>query len=727
MKRSNEGAVTVYFVAATAAFVLLAGLLIDYARITAFRKQAELSVKSGVRSVLAAYDPLLFDRYGMFVRGGDAADELFRRTLNGNVSEDDKGALPYMDLKWTEAGVTESRPLSDHRVFRRQVLEEMKYKAPIDLTIELAGRFKGVAGAMKETAKTVDVLERARKSYERREKAFDNALDVMRKHGKHVAVKAANLKDRVAGVVSGYDDYVVKRTEDEARREALRLKEQRKKQREEAGETDEQFMMDSEEGPRNEAAVAAYESEARELASLLIRYSVTWRDEAASVKDKAYFALSEARQANEELKAIVSLTESVPSVGATNENEDDSVEGETIKEIRQSAKELVLETSFFDAFENEADELLMSGAALSVEMSSLSSLIAAIPGSTGLTASLTGGNGELKSAISAYDHSYGAEGAVWKARDAALEAHRSNDKARKEQEEIAKAKWAGAANFIGTLVGVPGNEVEREKFARADELYRSNLEWNKAEGEMAKVIRSSDPFEGRDDAIRSSEGLFDALGISLVGARDQMFFSEYVMSRFSSYDPSLVKELIKGGDPSLDLHIQEAEYILYGLNHPSGNIAAAYGEIFGLRLAIRTMEGMIESRSLGNPLLVLAAALVYGIVNATLDMSKLVADGKIQLSKYAKTDTYYADYLRLFLLAHGSSSGTTARIIAVMEHASGVDFSGAYTYASGEATASFRLWFYPGLLKKLGRQGQAGGTIKGNRYEATYVADNSYL
>jgi hypothetical protein len=110
-----------------------------------------------------------------------------------------------------------------------------------------------------------------------------------------------------------------------------------------------------------------------------------------------------------------------------------------------------------------------------------------------------------------------------------------------------------------------------------------------------------------------------------------------------------------------------------------------------------------------------------------LDMASLLNEGKIQLSKYWKVDTYYTDYLRLFLLAQAGSGSHTARMIAVMEHASGLDFRSAYTYSSGEATASVRLWFFPGLLKTLNRIGDMGGTVKGNRYETTYAADYSYL
>jgi len=227
--------------------------------------------------------------------------------------------------------------------------------------------------------------------------------------------------------------------------------------------------------------------------------------------------------------------------------------------------------------------------------------------------------------------------------------------------------------------------------------------------------------------MTSVNSLLDVLEGAVEGVRDQLYFSEYALGRMTHFPPSSAKELLSGGEISLSVHGQEVEYILYGLNHPSGNIAAAYGEIFAFRLAVRTMEGLIECRSAGHPLLVLAAALVYGITQAMADMGALLGTGKIQLSKYLKVDTYYTDYLRLFLLLHGGGANPTARAIAVMEHASGLDFRGAYTYASGEGTASVRLWFFPGLLKALARVGDLGGSIKGNRYEATYTADHSYI
>jgi hypothetical protein len=108
-------------------------------------------------------------------------------------------------------------------------------------------------------------------------------------------------------------------------------------------------------------------------------------------------------------------------------------------------------------------------------------------------------------------------------------------------------------------------------------------------------------------------------------------------------------------------------------------------------------------------------------------MNSLLDKGTIPLSKYASSvQTTYSDYLRLFLLLHGQSAGQIARSIAVMETVTGLAFERLYTYVSGEATASLRLWFFPGIVKVIGRTGNWGGKVTGDRYEVTYQADDAY-
>ncbi|WP_256760702.1 hypothetical protein [Cohnella sp. WQ 127256] len=729
----TSGSVSIYFIAATAAFLLLTALLIDFARVAAFRKQAELAVKSGVRSTLSSFDPTIYARYGLFIRGGESASELFHETLEGNAASQGDGIFPFLDTQWEETDITESRPLANHDVFRRQVLEEMKYKAPIDLSLEVANRFRGVSGVMKEATATVNILEKMRKAYDRREEAFDDALDEQIKLGENVKQSLESQIGSVGSITGKYEDYVIKRLEDEDRRVLVRKWEERREERERNGEDIDEDQEHKPEGPRYEAEVAAFESSAKSLSTALIKQAASVKSEADSFLLKANEAVLKAKEANDEMRGIVEQSKSTPpvssGVGTGEEEAASHAENmQTMEQLRKSTEDLVLEQAFFEEYETEINQQYSQSLALASEASSMGSLIGSVPGSTGMGSSLQSGEARFQSAFTKYASEYGSSGSVISARIAKLEAHRSYDNERKQEEKKAKSAWSGAANFLGALTGASGSEKDKAGFEQTNGLYATNKEFNQAEEDQAKAKaeRNEDPSEGRDEAMSSSNDLMDVLEGSLLGARDQLYYSEYTITRLSHYDPSLVKEMLRGGDTPLDIHLQEAEYILYGLNNPAGNIAAAYGEVFAFRLAIRTMEGLIECRAMGHPLLVLVAALVYGIRNALLDMNSLVEMGKIQLSKYIKVDTVYTDYLRLFMLLHGGSRSHSARTIAVIEHASGLDFRGAYTYASGEGSASIRLWFFPGLLKVMNRFGNLGGTVKGNRYEATSIADSSY-
>jgi len=707
---------------------LLTSLLIDFARISAFRKQAELSVKSGVRSAMSSFDPIIYAKYGLFIRGGEAANELFRTTLEGNSSGEDNEAFSFLDTRWGQAEVTESRPLAGHDVFRRQVLEEMKYKAPIDLAIEVASRFKGLSGTMKEATRTVDLLEQMRKAYDRREKAFDDAYDRQQAHGEKVAQKAESAISSAGGVVGGYDDYVAKREEDKSRRQALERWETERDARLNAGEDSEEIDKDRPEGPRYGAEIAAYESRAASTAQELGKAADEARAESDKFVSKAREALIKATQSNDEMLAIVERSRR--ETGATSGGSEDALESEhrqTMEELRRSAEDLILPPAFFSEYDAEIDRQYSQGLTLAGELGSLSSLIASAPGSTGMGTALSSGQARASDCLFEFSDDYGAGGRIIAQRKEMLESRRSYEAERKQAEARAGSEWRSAGSFLGSFSAGAGSDEEKVSFERTSVLYTENREWNRSEEETRRTQRSEASSQGRDEAMTSVNSLLDVLEGAVEGVRDQLYFSEYALGRMTHFPPSSAKELLSGGEISLSVHGQEVEYILYGLNHPSGNIAAAYGEIFAFRLAVRTMEGLIECRSAGHPLLVLAAALVYGITQAMADMGALLGTGKIQLSKYLKVDTYYTDYLRLFLLLHGGGSNPTARAIAVMEHASGLDFRGAYTYASGEGTASVRLWFFPGLLKALARVGDLGGSIKGNRYEATYTADHSYI
>lgn len=719
-----SGSVSIYFIALTAAFVLITALLIDFARVAAFRQQAELAVKSGARSVLSSFDPELYSRYGLFVRGGEPADRIFADTLSGNTMLAGAEPFPYLDTRWDRIEVTESRPIADHDVFRRQVHEEMKYKAPIDLTIELASRLRGLSGMIEDTSKTVDALERMQKAYDHREAALDRALELQRSHGSIVRdelatnvpyppltlspSQATGSVSHIADISNQYDDYVSKRMEDEARRQALRAKK--------VG------PISPAELPRYVFIVAGYESGTSRVASKLAADAEAARKKSGQAYADAREAWEEAKEANEEMRVIAAEAAAIQAPADSSPKE----QKEAMAELRRKTAEMVLDPSFFTRYEMEIATQHSQGLEVIGYANGFSSQASFVAGSSGRGSAVREAADKLQRGYARFVNAYGPAGTILSERTAAFQAHRSHDEERKQEEKKAKSEWSGAKQLLGMLSGRSGTPEERAEFDRLKVLFEQNLQWNRTEAEFADSEQADEPNEGRDEALSLSGELLSIVEDSLRGVRDQLYFSEYAISRMSRYDPVYVKEMLHGGKAPLSIDAQQMEYILYGFHNPSGNIAAAYGEIFAIRLAIRTMEGFVERSKLGHPLLVLVAALVYGIRGAVMDLQSLVNKGTIQLSKYIDVATTYVDYMRLFLLLHGGSDNQMARMIAVMESETGVSFQDAYTYASGEGTASMRLWFFPGLVRMFGGDGNLGGTVREGRYEAAYQADYAY-
>jgi hypothetical protein len=692
--------------AAAAGLVLLGALLIDFSRIAAFRHASLLAVQSGVRSVLSSYDPEFYERYGLFIRGGDAGDELFRSALEQFSAGSDDRRFAYAEGEWLNAGVLESRPLADHDVFRRQVLEEMKYKAPVDVALELAEKFRGVAPGLKEAAATADLLERMRQAYEQREAELDKILAAQIQWGHTVIASLYELFPELHQAAYEHRGYLS------------------------------QVRWLANVGPEADPmavqaramAIAEYESRVFHLVSALSAESRKVAEETERLASESMEALLQAKAINGEMRRMAE--ESAGGAASYNppetnrHGEGGDAGSEVMAEIRNSVWQLVLDESFFTEWSKELELQADRSRALSQTAGRAAESFASI-GSADETV-LKQAAADLEDNVNRYADAYGGSGSVIAERRAVIQQHRDHEGEQKDLEKKAQEEWAGWRGLLGRIRSVQGTQEEKEGFQKVSRLAKENLVWNEGTDSQEEQTDLDNPAAGRDAAQNHAGRLLDGLEDTLTGKRDDLFFAEYAHARFPRFSPADVRKLLHGEEVSLAIDRQEAEFILYGLAHPAGNIAAAYSEIFAFRLAVRTMEGLIESRSAGHPLLILAAALVYGVKHAVEDIYSLLNEDSVPLSRHLSIPTSYADYLRLFYLLHGGSPENMSRFIAVMEHRTGLALTRAYTYVSGEGIASLRLWFFPELLKWTGRTGHLGGTVKGNRYEAEFIADSSY-
>ncbi|SDW45857.1 hypothetical protein [Paenibacillus sp. CF384] len=725
--RSSDGAVSIYLIVSTAAMLLFTALLIDLARIAAFEQQSRLAAQSGIRSALSAYDGALYEQYGLFGTGGSDRGELFAQAVSHNWTSDE-GGFKLLDGKTEASHVDSYEVLGLHQVFNRQVLEEMKYKAPIDFTLEVASKFAPMASAMKEAAMSVELLEQLRQLYDEREKRLQEVITIQKEAA--ASVKKA-IGSRMTGsardIVSLYGSYEQWISEDTIR-SMKKLP---------------PLRTDAINFYRNYAS-----NEADSIVAVLDEAAILHRESGR----KAMILLQEAKGLNSAMEdAVKRMSEEGTGDGYDRMNQQkltgarsgslQAGELSTLRESREAAEGIVLDQAWFEAYEEELRHQTVDIQQAAAKAAPFRQVVLASIGGIGMSELLQESLQQLEGAYGIYGDRYIQPGTVILSRQKEMESRQSSDQERKSNEAAAESKWLQVKQQLQSMTSAPNQEDHQEAFREVKERMEANLKLNEA---AASPLIDDDLAGGEDadvDAGEKTRGsmtsmgkIFSGMADVLEGIRDPLYVNEYIVHRFHSFDPKLFSSSPASGQSTaeafssgLALENQEVEYILYGFNEPAANVAAAYGEVFAARLAIRTMEGIIACKGLGHPLLILSAAVLYGLEKSLADMITIAQEGKVELSKYTPVEFSYLDYLRVFLLLHGSSEAKTARIIAVIErNLGGVSLSSVSTGLTGELTSSVKLWFLPGLMKSFTGTGILNGKVKGNRYEATHTIGWSY-
>ncbi|MCR2802348.1 TadE/TadG family type IV pilus assembly protein [Paenibacillus soyae] len=731
----EDGAVTVFAVVILSALLLFFSVLIDYARIAAFQLMSENAARAGVRSVLSAYDSWLFERYGLFGRGGTDGSEIFSEVMKASVGSRPFGSDEGMELVAStldSSKLLTASTLGEHDVFARQVLEDMKYKAPIDFTLELVAKFTPMSQALRESSNAIQTLEQLRKLYERREDLLEKAVR-LQEQAVQILIDSEALALVPAGralsgsgsgtsaaLAEGYGQYAAQAEHDASVPEG--------------GEA-----LYGEE-------IAAYEREVADLTKELRSGSNKLELKHAELLTEASQKVEEAERINGQMKLIIAQADTASGAGYGNVanakapgSGDYAMPDSTAKEleeIRKSGDKLLRTAEWFAGYKAELLEQGTNGTAVTSEIEQLlgrwSGAMSA-PNSLA-QASLLLSVAEIGKALQKYEQLYSLPGQVLKdRRDSVLDVSFKSKLA--EQKRQTASKWTEANRMLQGLAGVPARPDHQAIFDQARTRFEQNLLFNQHAASASEAYKLNHPEDASAAAEQSAtrmDGMFAGMSDMLLQGRDAYYFGEYAAGRYSYFEPQQLRGLLANGDvdgvsQTASFHNQELEYVLYGFHDPMGNLIAAYGELFSVRLAVRTMEGLIESRALGHPLLVLSAAILYGLEKTMEDMLSFAEKGSAPLSKYIKVELTYLDYLRLFIMMHrGDEEQRLGRMIAVIEQNTGLQLSSVPVGVTAEAKVSMKLWFLPGIMSMLGRLDLLQGKVIGSRYETTQTVGWSY-
>lgn len=732
VKGKTEGSVSIFLIMVLAFVFLFTAVLIDYARIAAFNVQEERLARASVRSVMSSYDVELREKYGLFAFGESDGDMLLSQVLNDNMHKSGRSdafnlvhfALESSSLEW-------SRPLGSYDVVSRQILEEMKYKAPVDFALELAGKFKPMSGVMAEASRATELLSKLQPLYDEREEALDLMLEqrsqaaesgrrllqwIMNPPAESISASSLGSIQSAADIPAQYSDYLGKYYDD--------------------------LYRDSKKPAKYTYQLSLYRSRTTEMLSRLPALLTAFREDHERSMEGAKEALKKAEQLNDEMRNVLEQSR-MEGVDLSNDPANDwdipassgEISSDPLKKLREQEDALILSSTDLSQMENSISMQQSAYEAIEPIVVGMSGVLYEALSEYGDSYQMISSVLEASRVVNNYLQNYGKKGSIIVSDLALIEQHRSSDKERKQLEKEAKSKL-GEAKALLDKIRMMGNGVtdSLKSYQTLRQYYEENIAFNKelVSDPLVKSEVSTNPYTAGGSAMEGMDGIYAAMGGIMGGARDRLFQTEYSALYFQHFDVSKLATLAQGSEGTAELtdqlnpQAQELEYILYGFHNPAGNVAAAYTEIFAMRLSIRTMEGFIEKASLGNPLAVLAAALLYGIQQAIQDMLLLCEKDSIPLSKYLPAQLTYRDHLRLFMMLHGGGNVQLSRMLALIRLNTGINPDERSTYVSSNIKLGMRLWFLPGVVKLLDYSAGYSGEVQGSTYMRAVQADFSY-
>ncbi len=146
--KSSKGAVTVFQILILVSLLVLIGILVDISRLFVAQRKVELSIASAARSVIACYNKDLVGDYGLFAVDTSLDNQDKRDTfikfmkLNLNSGDSFKYINYSLDEALENTHVSGFSGLDKSEILKDQIVEYMKYKAPVTITESIVDKFR---------------------------------------------------------------------------------------------------------------------------------------------------------------------------------------------------------------------------------------------------------------------------------------------------------------------------------------------------------------------------------------------------------------------------------------------------------------------------------------------------------------------------------------------------------------------------------------------------------
>ncbi|GAB4263361.1 pilus assembly protein TadG-related protein [Thermincola ferriacetica] len=163
---NEKGTVTIYLVIVFMIMVIFIGLFIDLARIKTAQNQLRRVANAAACSVLADYDTCTKQDFGLFTYKGTNYDQDFAKYVKANLTSSAGQNFNLLDYRYEGSQADVNNSLAEEAVLKQQILEDMKYRAPIELgqfitdKIRVIGKMFNFFQAKNQERKSLDTIKK---------------------------------------------------------------------------------------------------------------------------------------------------------------------------------------------------------------------------------------------------------------------------------------------------------------------------------------------------------------------------------------------------------------------------------------------------------------------------------------------------------------------------------------------------------------------------------------
>lgn len=704
----ENGAVSIYVIIVTLLLFIFNAVLIDFARIMVAEHQVEQAAKAAIRSSFSAFNKDVQDK-GLFVindQGKESPQEIFEKVFKENLNIEDEKYFKFVNTKMESANFTSNveRSFANVEIVKHQILEEMKYKAPIEFSLVIIDGLLPYSCALKEADVLINASDDVDKLIKDRDKSMKKAIDNIS--------KAQDKLEQANSIINGNKPSTYP--------QLYNL--------ENAVSLYDEYDSDDEDSNDRET----FEKNLRELLVNIRKHA----DSAYSEIKKAEKSVNKAEKYN--AKIYEKITETREEMDSKYKDLDESqcseeVAGEAQKKIKDLTDELndyVMESKEFDIMKKALKDAKESIKESDNDLESTKLTPQAYYFENRVEEDLSAGIDSVKTIRVMINRRYVvAFNKLEEARKALDENYQARKKSDKKVEESSlKDALAKLKEIKKIIAKIKSGADDFQKYADLKKLVSA---YGSALPENAGDLDMEDPKLASKDSFNIISQLINTVSKSATDFRDDMYINEYILTRFKSDDKKNIFSLSSYPDTLLFKN-REVEYILFG-HHKSGvNYAQAIIEISGIRFGLNFISAFFQAevKLLVHPIPKMLAALSWAFTETITDLKKLTSGKKVDLVKFKAgglLQTDYKFYLRLLFMIHPDKDNQRIhRIQAVVDDKASANLINAPTYATGKVEASVDLWFLPGIINMLGSTGVLEGNVKNGKYHMTKEIDYSY-